>query len=404
MGCEIIDKTQYKDQTPLQNVNQIAKINNTGANPLTLGQNKKQFALIRASDVTKNITPTKWLIKDIIPEVGLVEMFGASGSLKSFAVLDMAFAISSGSEWNGHRTVQGNVIYIAGEGGIGVRKRLRALEIVRGVGDYEMFLSEEPMDLASEKSCMEVSSAIKNSCGKASMLVIDTLHRNSITNEDSAEDFAKILQNIDKTLSKLADVVLWVHHSGHSEGNRSRGTSSRFAALDTSIKVSRKDNRVTLSINKQKDAEEHPPITLTSHQVELGIFDDDGESITSLVLQPTDKKDILDELSESDLYLMKIIVSEMKDYSIFRGVNPFEKCYISKSKIRDKVYQLFDDVDGQIRSNEANKKKYQRDLKRLKDLGYLEIRGSEIRATPIYFEKYGTEGTMRDISQLSLGL
>jgi len=45
----------------------------------------------------------RWIIKSVLPESGLGALFGASGSGKSFLVLDALHSLAAGSEWFGHR-------------------------------------------------------------------------------------------------------------------------------------------------------------------------------------------------------------------------------------------------------------------------------------------------------------
>ncbi len=252
------------------------------------GNKKKLFKLVRASTVTKDIFPPEWLIDEVVPGEGLFELFGEPGSLKSFIVQDMCYAIATGIKWHSRDVKQGNVTYIVGEGGNGIRKRFRALELEYGIEDYPLYLSELPMDLMSPKSCESVATAIKENMGDCSLVVIDTLHRNATGSEDSSEDFSKILQNLDTYFRQVTKAVLWVHHTGHSSKERSRGSSAKFGALDASFKVERGTeltNRVTLLNNKQKDAEEAPNMYFDATIKDLGVVDNKLRSITTLVLK-----------------------------------------------------------------------------------------------------------------------
>jgi len=70
-----------------------------------------------------------FVIKGLLPEQSFVSMYGPSGSFKSFLALDWACHIASGIDWDGHKVKQGAVLYVAGEGGFGVTKRIRAWEL-----------------------------------------------------------------------------------------------------------------------------------------------------------------------------------------------------------------------------------------------------------------------------------
>jgi RecA-family ATPase len=52
---------------------------------------------------------------------------GASGSGKTFVVLDWLLHIATGQpEWKGHKVKQGGVVYLAGEGHNGLKGRMAA--------------------------------------------------------------------------------------------------------------------------------------------------------------------------------------------------------------------------------------------------------------------------------------
>ena len=60
---------------------------------------------------------TAVLVDDIIDEGAFSVMYGASGSGKSFVMMDIDFHIAMGRPWNGHDVRQGPVAYVAAEGG-----------------------------------------------------------------------------------------------------------------------------------------------------------------------------------------------------------------------------------------------------------------------------------------------
>ncbi len=64
-----------------------------------------------------------WLINPILPEQGLVVLLGPPGIGKSFVALDWALSIKAGQEWLGHSLMQGNVLYIAAEGSVRIKRK-----------------------------------------------------------------------------------------------------------------------------------------------------------------------------------------------------------------------------------------------------------------------------------------
>lgn len=238
--------------------------------------------LIKASDFTKNITAPKWLIKDFLPDGGILEFIGASGSYKSFIVLDMLFCIASGLKYHGAKVERGAAVYIAGEGANGVKMRLRALERHYKVTDYDFFVLPMPSNLTDSGEVLRLANEIKElSPDGVAITIFDTLHRNSAgSDENSSQDFAEILGHIDTHLKPISKMVGWVHHtglSGDAQG-RGRGTSSRYGALDTQIIIDRaKDYHAVMKCSKQKDAEPFFNTAFELEKVPLGIFDEPEE-------------------------------------------------------------------------------------------------------------------------------
>jgi len=259
--------------------------------PLIESENEKKDTQIiaknrlqKASELTKSLNIYEWIIKPIIPNEGLIEIIGASGSYKSFIALDMLFCIASGTKYHGHKTKKGTVVYVAGEGINGAKTRLRGLELHYNVQDYELYILPMPSNLKDESEVMQLASEIKELCNDVAVTLFDTLHRNSAgADENSANDWAEILSNIDKHLKPISKVVGWVHHTGVNALDRGRGTSSRYSSIETQILISKPDNKKAVVKNtKQKDAEEFTPLYFEFEDINTHLIDEDGQEVTTL--------------------------------------------------------------------------------------------------------------------------
>lgn len=267
---------------------QSAKNGDTEVIQRTELQTLERNRLVKGSDLTANIEPQKWLIKGIMPEEALVEFVGASGSYKSFILLDMMFCISAELPYHGLKTTKGTVIYIAGEGSNGVKMRLKALQIHYNVNDYDFYVLPMPSNLMEKIEIEKLAKEIMHRAPMgAAMVMFDTLHRNSAgSDENSSKDFASILGNLDTFIKPLASVVGWVHHTGLGDDaqNRGRGTSSRYAAMDTVILVRKREElSVTIENTKQKDSEPFNQLDFNMAHIKLGIMDEDNAEMVSLV-------------------------------------------------------------------------------------------------------------------------
>lgn len=236
---------------------------------------------------------SSFLIKGIIPEKALMCIYGPSGSFKSFLALSWACHIASGKKWDGRKVIPGAVLYVAGEGGVGVRRRVRAWELQFNNGNTLFNLARTqgpifPGDPSQIDELITTCERLKDHLSThVSLIIIDTLARCfGGADENSARDMGAFIKGCDTLKQATGASVLIVHHSGKNEENGARGSSSLRAALDVEVKVNRdieSDNNIALTYTKMKD-EEPPPSTgyeLLSMPVHT---DNDGEEITSLVL------------------------------------------------------------------------------------------------------------------------
>lgn len=257
------------------------------------------FEFINAKDLVTNYKPVPSIIKRFIGKDNVSFLVAAPGSLKTFIVLDIAFCITNGIEWAGRRTLSPYpVIYLAGEGHGGIVPRLKALEIKYGrPTSNKLFVSELPADLLSIDSTAAVVNGIFRSCREVGelpvLVIIDTFHRNTSGDENLSKDFGQLLKNLDIEFRRCLPGIsfLFVHHTGHGDDKRGRGTSAIKASCDTEWIASRKGDQVTLTCAKFKDGAEPPGMIFKTVEVETGWFDEDGDPITSLYLDYIGEED-----------------------------------------------------------------------------------------------------------------
>lgn len=252
---------------------------------------KSAFHFAHVSELLADHAPPVWLIDDILEAGTLGQVFGASGCGKSFLVMDWAACIASGRIWNDKVTAPGAVFYIAGEGFSGFKRRLRAWEIQTGqnLTSAPLFFSVQPaalMDAANAQAVMQAVRGLQEKHGKPAMIVVDTLHRNmGDGDENNAGDVALFLQSLDAMRTEFGAAVLIVHHSGHAESGRGRGSSSLRAAVDHEYLLTKHtDGRRELTCTKAKEAEPPPAMWFDLQHVNLDWPDRKGGMQSSAVL------------------------------------------------------------------------------------------------------------------------
>lgn len=226
-----------------------------------------------------------WIIKGVLPKAGLGVVYGASGSGKSFAVLDMGMAIARGAEWRGKKVRQGRVAYIAAEGADGFRKRLAAYAKHTGVdlAEVPMTVLNAAPNLLEKQDAVDVAKGIKAS-GGADLIVIDTFAQTTPgANENAGEDVGKALGYCKRIHEVTGAMVLLIHHSGKDATKGARGWSGLRAAADAEIEVVREGDARALRLTKSKDGEDGLEWGFALEVVQVDV-DEDLEPITSCVV------------------------------------------------------------------------------------------------------------------------
>ncbi|HAN6415307.1 TPA: AAA family ATPase, partial [Escherichia coli] len=90
-------------------------------------------------------TQLDYVVKGVIPANSLCSTYGASGSYKSFLACSWACHVATGRHWGGRRVAHGSVMYVVGEGGIGVPRRIKAWEIVNDERVKNLYLVNRPI-------------------------------------------------------------------------------------------------------------------------------------------------------------------------------------------------------------------------------------------------------------------
>ena len=236
------------------------------------------------------LEPGGWLIKNVLPDAGLIVLFGASGSGKTFVAIDLAYAIAMGVSWRGNRVKKGRVLIIAAEGGKGMSKRLKAYLKHHKIDpkDVDIGLLTVPPNFLLSEDVTELAAAVAAS-GGADVIIVDTMAQVTPgANENSSEDVGLALANARALETATGATILMVDHSGKDASKGVRGWSGKRAAADAELEVLKYENGAReLRITKMKDGDDGLKWGFRLEMVIVGT-DADGDPITSCVAVEAD--------------------------------------------------------------------------------------------------------------------
>ena len=128
---------------------------------------------------------------------------------------------------------------------------------------------------------------------RPSLIVVDTLHRFLLGDENSAQDAKTMLDACGALMAEFNCSVLLVHHTGVSDEaqHRARGSSAWRGALDIEISIvpGKDGGPIQIVQRKSKDAELAEPVWAELTSVTIpGWVDEDGQPVTSAVVSLTE--------------------------------------------------------------------------------------------------------------------
>lgn len=285
-----------------------------------------------------------YTLKSYLPANSLSSIYGPSGSYKSFLAVSWACHIAAGMKWAGKSVSAGAVMYVVGEGGIGVPRRIKAWEKKHGSKLDNLYLVNRPVFPVRREEMQEMIKAardVKSRTGQpVRLIVVDTLARCFGGNdENDARDMGAFIEGCDVIKRETGATLLVVHHSGKDDTKGARGSSAFRAALDAEFNIRREGDggAIILTCTKMKDAEEPKQVAFDLSPVEL-FTDRDGELISSLVVQ-----DLPREAREPDPELADIKHLTGNHAALWQSIRSRkakgEPCNVSV--IRDDITALF---------------------------------------------------------------
>lgn len=226
------------------------------------------------------VLTSNYMVKGWLDRNCLSMLYGPSNAGKTFVALDIAMHIAAGKPWRGLRVNGGPVLYIAAEGGAGIRNRLAAIKLDRPELAASPFtLLPVGLDLHGQGDAMAVCEIMPDA--DPALVVIDTLARSmGAGDENTAKDTAMFVRNCDLIREATGAHVMVIHHTGKDSERGARGSSALRGAVDDEIEVTAGGEIIN---RKARDREKPETLHFMLRSVVLG-KDEDGDPVTSAVV------------------------------------------------------------------------------------------------------------------------
>ena len=246
-----------------------------------------RFPLVPFEQLTF-FTQQAYLVKGLIPRVGLTVVWGPPKCGKSFWAFDLSMHVALGRKYRGRRVKGGPAVYCAFEGADGMRRRAEAFRrrfLAEEAAPVPFFLSSSPIDLVKDHAALIAS--IRAQAPDPVLVVLDTLNRSLAGSESDDKDMGAYIKAADAIRDAFDCAVIVVHHCG-IDASRPRGHTSLAGAVDAQLVVKRDSaGNVIVTVERMKDGPEGDQIVSKLDNVELGI-DEDQDPITSCVVVPSE--------------------------------------------------------------------------------------------------------------------
>jgi hypothetical protein len=178
-------------------------------------------------------------VRGIIPAKSIVVVFGPPKGGKTFSVCDLTMHAAHGMDWHGCSIPRRmKVAYLCGEGISGLRVRLKAWlehhDSIEERGDFRIL----PMPLSLPSEVAMLAEDLREFA--PDIIVTDTLNAYfGGGDENSTQDMSVFCAAVRYLRDEIGCSVIVIHHTGHGDSGRERGSIVLRATADVLIQVAK---------------------------------------------------------------------------------------------------------------------------------------------------------------------
>ena len=183
-----------------------------------------RFKLVAFDDMKPGLEQL-YLVDELIPVAGLVDIWGKPKCFKSFWTLDLMFHVAMGWEYRDRSVQQGAVVYCAFEGAHGYKKRIEAIRRHYELEDGQhvpLYIMPGQANLIADHKTLIADITGQLNGTKPICVVLDTLNKSLMGSESKDTDMSAYVRAAEAIRDAFKCVVIIVHHCGLDD-TRPRG-------------------------------------------------------------------------------------------------------------------------------------------------------------------------------------
>ena len=352
-----------------------------------------RFKLVSFADLKPGPEPL-YLVDELIPVAGLVDVWGKAKCYKSFWTLDLMLHVALGWEYRDRCVHQGAVVYCAFEGAHGYKKRVEALRrhySIEAGADVPLYVMPGQANLIAEHRVLIADIAAQLGEVKPVAVVLDTLNKSLVGSENKDVDMGAYVRAAEAIRDRFGCVVIIVHHCGYDD-TRPRGHSSLPGAVDAQLAVVRAENIITVTVEMMRDGPEDTQVVSAAESIEVG-EDQNGKTLTSLVIVPSEADPAGSHqgwargLSVFHAALKAALSSHGEVFQPEPGVLPVRA--VSQWFVRDRFYKTYAEAEEDEKKRQAKMQKaFVRALADAQGKGVIRVRRDGDR-TMVWLPEHG---------------
>jgi hypothetical protein len=256
------------------------------------GEAKPPFPLVAWKDIAFDLEE-EWRVETLLPLARVACLYGGP-SVKTFVLLDLFARMARGGFWGGREVKQCPVVYVAAEGGNGIKKRIAGLKKVaaeKGLpADIPFHLIPAAPNLGTGNGdCKKLIADIEATGAQPGAIAIDTTTQALGGADENGAGMDALVVNATVIANYFQCLVVLVHHTPVADDDRLRGKTSLLGGLDVSIISKREKGSLvaTMTIKKMRDEDETQSFTVNLVRVVLGKTKK-GREVSTLVVATVD--------------------------------------------------------------------------------------------------------------------